>query len=252
MNWFSPSKTEKEAPIAEERRGKFIVIDGTDGSGKATQTNLLIDTLKDEGYDVAMADFPQYGNRSASMVEDYLINNKYGDVNPYAASTFYAIDRFDASFQIRKWLGEGKIVISNRYVTANAGHQGGKITDDHERLKFFRWLHHLEYVIFGIPRPDLNIILRVPAEVAQELAKRKWEEQKEYMNGKKTDIHEADINHLKNAERTYLQIATLFPNTKLIECIQGDRLLSPQSVHNKVWELVRRIALKNRLPVLED
>src|SRR3989344_1407856 len=144
-----------------KQRGKFIVIDGTDGSGKATQTNLLLEELKTSGYEVEMTDFPQYGTKSAGLIEEYL-NGKYGKVGPEAASIFYAIDRFDASFKVRQWLDEGKIVISNRYVTANAGHQGGKIDDYHDRVKFFRWLDNLEYKIFAIPKPDLNVILHMP------------------------------------------------------------------------------------------
>lgn len=236
-------------------RGRFIVIDGTDGSGKATQTNLLVEELKLNGYDVVVTDFPQYGQKSAGAVEEYL-NGKYGQVNPRAASVFYAIDRFDASFKIRKWLEEGRIIVSNRYVTANAGHQGGKISDEAERMKYFKWLNDLEYNIFGIPKPDLNIILHMPAEIAQKLVDQKSAEQREYAGGKKRDLHEADLSHLKNAERVYLEIAKLFPNTRLVECaIRNPQskadiscILTPQEVHNKVWELARRIALKGIKP----
>ena len=228
---------------AVKQRGRFIVIDGTDGSGKATQTELLLEELKIAGYEVEMTDFPQYGTKSAGLIEEYL-NGKYGQVGPEAASIFYAIDRFDASFKIRQWLDEGKIIISNRYVTANAGHQGGKIADDVDRMKFFRWLDNLEYNIFGIPKPDLNIILHMPAEMAQKLVDKKSEKVREYANGKKRDLHEADIKHLKNAEKVYLEISKLFPNTKLVECVNKGELLSPKEVGNKVWELVRRIVLK--------
>ena len=110
-------------------RGKLIVIEGTDGSGKGTQTGLLIKRLKKEGYKVMIADFPQYGQRSATMTEDYL-NGKYGSaehVGAYRASIFYACDRFDASFKMREWLKDGGIIISNRYVSASMGHQAGKI-----------------------------------------------------------------------------------------------------------------------------
>lgn len=227
----------------ESVKGRFIVIDGTDGSGKATQTNLLVDELKLSGYQVEMTDFPQYGTKSAGLIEEYL-NGKYGQVGPEAASIFYAIDRFDASFKIREWLKEGKVVISNRYVTANAGHQGGKIADDIDRLKFFKWLDNLEYNIFGIPKPDLNIILHMPAEMAQKLVDKKSADDRKYVNGKKRDLHEADIKHLKNAEKVYIEISKLFPNTKLVECVNHGKLLAPEEVHNKVWELVRRIALK--------
>lgn len=230
--------------------GKFIVLDGTDGAGKATQTKLLIETLRAAGYEVESANFPQYGSKSAGMIEEYL-NGKYGEVNPYAASMFYAVDRFDASFKIRQWLSEGKIIVSNRYVTANAGHQGGKIANSEERVAFFKWLDHLEYTVFGIPKPDLNIILHIPAEVAQRLVDFKEDLTRVYVGGNKRDIHEADLVHLKNAEKVYLEIAQLFPNTKLIDCMDVGRLLTPQEVHNKVWELVRRIALKGILPPLQ-
>jgi dTMP kinase len=102
-------------------KGKFIVIDGTDGSGKATQTELLVKRLEAEGYAVVMADFPRYGERSAMLVEDYL-NGKFGsaqEVGPYRGSIFFACDRYAASFQIKQWLEEGKLIISNRYVSAN-------------------------------------------------------------------------------------------------------------------------------------
>lgn len=237
----------KNKKAASVQKGRFIVIDGTDGSGKATQTDLLVNELKVNGYPVEMTDFPQYGTKSAGLIEEYL-NGKYGQVGPEAASIFYAIDRFDASFKIRQWLAEGKIVISNRYVTANAGHQGGKISDDIDRLKYFKWLDNLEYNIFNIPKPDLNIILHMPAEMAQKLVDKKSAATRTYVNGKKRDLHEADIHHLKNAEKVYLQIAKLFPNTKLVECIYQGKLLSPGDVHNKVWELVRRIALKDIKP----
>ncbi len=237
----------KKSKKPERQKGKFIVIDGTDGTGKTTQTQMLLDTLKSEGYEVEITDFPQYGNKSAGMIEEYL-NGKYGQVGPEAASIFYAIDRFDASFKIREWLNNGKIVISNRYVTANAGHQGGKIHDEVERLRFFRWLDNLEYNIFAIPKPDLNIILHMPAEMAQKLVDKKSVDSRIYANGKKRDLHEADIKHLKNAEKVYLQIAKLFPNTKLVECVILGKLLSPPEVNNKVWELVRRIALKDIKP----
>lgn len=234
-------KKKKEEVV---QRGRLVVIDGSDGSGKGTQTKMLIDTLKLEGYDVEVMDFPQYGQKSAGLVEEYL-NGKYGQVSPKAASIFYAIDRFDASFKLREWLKAGKIVVSNRYVTASAGHQGGKISDHTERLKFFRWLSNLEYEIYNIPKPDLNVILHVPAEIAQQLVDKKAASERAYAGGKKRDLHEADLEHLKNAEKVFLEITALFPNTKLVECVENGKLLTPQEVQNKIWQLVRRIALKD-------
>ena len=117
--------------------GKFIVLDGTDGCGKATQTERLVDRLKDEGHSVFMLDFPQYGERSATLVEDYL-NGRFGsaeEVGPYRASIFYACDRFVASAEARERIRNGEICISNRYVSASMGHQTGKIADSLERDK---------------------------------------------------------------------------------------------------------------------
>ncbi|MCX6765054.1 MAG: deoxynucleoside kinase, partial [Candidatus Nealsonbacteria bacterium] len=146
--------------------GKFIVIEGIDGSGKATQANLLAEEFKRQGYVVEKIDFPQYGKKSAGSVEEYL-NGKYGpseEVGPYRASVFYACDRYDLGFTIKKWLSEGKIVISDRYVSSNVGHQGGKIKDEKEWEKFVDWLYNLEYGIFQIPKPDVVFLLKTSAD----------------------------------------------------------------------------------------
>lgn len=220
--------------------GKFIVIDGTDGSGKTTQFNLLVDKLKAEGYDVEVADFPQYNTKSAGLVEEYL-GGKYGtadEVTPYQSSIFYAVDRFDASFKIREWLKAGKIVVSNRYVSASLGHQGGKITNPLERKVFFNWLYELEYNIFNIPKPDLSFILHVEAEIAQEMAKNRHRED---WVGKTRDIHEEDLNHLRKAEEVYLEIAKSFPDFRLIKCTREGQVLNRDEIHQLVWIYTNQI-----------
>jgi dTMP kinase len=173
----------------EKKRGLFIVLDGIDGSGKATQTKILINRLKKGGHRVEEIDFPQYGQKSAALVEEYL-SGKFGtaeEVGPFRASIFFACDRYAASNQIRKWLRAGKIVIANRYTAANMGHQGGKIEKSSERKKYFQWLYNLEYKIFGIPKPDINLILHVEASIAQKLALQK--RKKIYLKNRKADIH---------------------------------------------------------------
>jgi dTMP kinase len=239
---FVPSPAEELDPreAITMAKGKFIVLDGTDGSGKTTQFKLLVEALKNLGYQVEHADFPQYGKKSAGPVEEYL-NGRYGQINPHAGSILYAVDRFDASFQIRQWLDEGKIVISNRYVTANAGHQGGKIDTDDERAIFFGWLKELEYNIFKIPQPDLNIILHVPAHIAQELVDKKPDEMRIYAEGKKRDIHEADLDHLKKAEKVFLQVHEHFPNTELVACFEDGKLMSIEEIHKIVLDKVRKV-----------
>ncbi|MCK5459541.1 dTMP kinase [Candidatus Parcubacteria bacterium] len=221
--------------------GKFIIIDGIDGSGKATQVNIIINRLKQLGYQVEIADFPQYGTKSAGLVEEYL-NGKYGGpkkVGPYIASIFYAADRYDASFKIKKWLKEGKVVISNRYVAANMAHQGSKIADKNEQKKYLKWLYDLEYSIFKIPHPDLNIILHVDADIAQKLVDEK--EGRDYIDKKKRDIHEDDIGHLKNAEQVYLKIASAFPDFILIECVKNRQMMSRKKINELIWKKIIKI-----------
>jgi len=227
-------KKKKDKP-----QGKLVVIDGIDGSGKSTQRELLRLELELNGFETESIHFPRHGEPTAYFVDKYL-KGKYGDVNPYAASVFYAVDRFDASAQIKKWLKAGKIVLSDRYVTANAGHQGCKILDTEERMKFFKWLDNLEYGIMGLPKPDLNIILNIPYLTAHRLLENRKSEENIIDN-----IHEKSLTHLRLAQQVYIQIGKMFPNTKIVECVEGKNILSPQEIHNKVWDLVRRIALKD-------
>lgn len=222
-------------------KGKLIVIDGGDGSGKATQTMLLSDRLKNEGYDVIMLDFPQYGKSSAYFVEQYL-NGKYGkadDVSAKTASMFYALDRFDSKNKLLNSLKSGKIIISNRYVSSNAGHQGGKIKDSKKREEFLDWLNELEFGILGLPEPDLNIYLYVPWKIGKKLVDKK--EYRNYINGGKRDIHEADNNHLKNTEESYMHLAKNKKNWETINCMKNLELSSKKEVHELVYKQVKNL-----------
>ncbi len=231
-------------------KGKFIVIEGIDGSGKNTQKNLLVKKLKDLDYEVEMIDFPQYGKKSAGLVENYL-NGKYGsseDVGPYRASIFYACDRYDISLKIRKWLQEGKTVIADRYTASNMGHQGGKIEDKEEREKYLKWLYDFEYKLLSIPEPDLNIILKVSPEFSMKMANKiedkvKIKKREAYLgDSTKQDLHEKDKNHLTNTLASYLKLLEEYPEKfKLVECLDGDSLLSPEVIHKKVWNLIQEI-----------
>jgi dTMP kinase len=225
-------------------KGKLIVIAGIDGSGKATQADLLVKRLKEEDYDVVTTDFPQYGKYSATFIEKYL-NGEFGtanEVGPYRASIFYAIDRYAASKQMYKWLEEGKIIVSNRYVSANKGHQASKIKDKDKRERFLEWLDNLEYNIFKIPKPDINILLNIPPEIGQQLVDKK--RSREYIGGKKRDIHEADIGHLKGAAEVYLELVEKYDNWVRIDCVREGRLLSKEEIAKKVWEKVETLVKK--------
>ncbi len=224
-------------------KGKLIVFCGTDGSGKATQIKLLAEKIKKEGYDVEFADFPQYGQRSATLVEDYL-NGKFGDaksVGPYRASIFFAVDRYEASFKIKEWLNQGKIVISNRYVSANMGHQTGKIRDKEERDKFLEWLKNLEFNIFEIPKPNKNILFYMPPEISQKLVDKK--DLRDYIGGKKRDLHEEDLQHLKDAAEAYLYVAKKY-NWDIIDCAPNGILRTKEDISNELWRIIQPHLIK--------
>lgn len=222
--------------------GQLIAIEGTDGSGKGTQIALLADRLRSEGRSVSTFAFPQYGKKSAGLVEEYL-NGAYGkpdNIDPYAGSLFFALDRFDASSKIREAVERGDIVLLDRYLDSNVGHQGGKIRDESQREKYAAWLYDLEFRILKNPRPDITLVIHVPPSVGQELIKKKT--QRAYIEGGKThDMHEDDLTHLLHAEEAFLWLVRRSPNThKLIESY-SDRLLTPQEVHEKVWDAILKV-----------
>jgi dTMP kinase len=219
-------------------QGKLIVIEGGDGSGKATHLKLALEHLKEIGREVEVFDFPQYGTKSAGPVEEYL-NGKYGDlheVSPYAASLLYAVDRFDASRKIQRVLGAGNLVLSNRYVLSNAAHQGVKIKDPAERQKFWKWLEELEYGTLELPRPNLTIFLHVPADIGYGLVAKKSE--RTHLHGKQRDIHEANLPYLKEVEAMYVELAKKDPTITTIECAPQGVLLSIETIGLKVSEVI--------------
>ena len=223
--------------------GRFIVIDGTDGSGKGTQTARLHERLVAAGHDVLLVDFPRYGHPAACFVERYL-RGEYGDldaVDAYRASTFYALDRFDAAREIREALDRGAVVVSNRYVSANKGHQMAKIADAHERRRFLDWVNELEYGVLGVPKPDLSILLHVPADIGFELVAKK--DERAYLNGRTRDLHESDREHLRAAEAAFLSLVTLDTAERwtLVECVEAGRLLSVEEVERRVWAVVQPV-----------
>lgn len=218
--------------------GTFIVVEGADGSGKGTQFELLAERLRQAGHEVVTCDFPQYDQESSYFVRQYL-NGKYGtadEVGPYTGSLFYALDRYEAAPKIREALEQGKVVLANRYVGSNMAHQGTKFAHAEERRGYFIWLDNLEFEMLRIPRPTLSFVLRVPAEIAQQLVDQK--ETRSYTN-KKRDLHEADLNHLKQALAVYDDMTQLFPKDfTRIDCVRDNRLLDISTVNDLLWQKV--------------
>lgn len=224
--------------------GSFIVIEGSDGSGKTTQFKLLAERLKAVGYEIEVFKFPQYDNDSSFFVKKYL-NGDYGpasSISPYTATLFYALDRFEASARIKKALTEGKIVICDRYVGSNMAHQGGKFTDPVEQRGFFVWEDSLEYQLLGLPRPTVNIFLKVPAEMSVSLAANDKNRQSRNYTTKPSDEHEKDIEHLKKSVDTFDLLCQLFPSDfKAIECVRNEKLLSIPDINDLIWNVVKPI-----------
>lgn len=228
----------KDVGGAKSQKGVFIVIEGTDGSGKGTQFKILVEKLKDSGYDVATFDFPQYDQPSAFFITEYL-NGRYGsaeEVGPYTASIFYALDRYQASDSIRQALNDSKVVIANRFTGSNMAHQGTKFDSKEERDGYFLWLDAIEFKMLNIPRPDINIVLQVPADIAQSNVDQK--DARGYTD-KKRDIHEADINHLRKSVEVYNDLCNLFPNDFYqIDCVRGNKMMSIDQISELIHQTI--------------
>jgi thymidylate kinase/thymidylate synthase ThyX len=224
--------------------GLFVVIEGTDGSGKGTQFEILKERLEKAGYDVSTFDFPQYDQPSSYFVKEYL-NGEYGtaeEVGPYTGSLFYALDRYEASSKIREALEAGKIVLANRFSGSNMAHQGTKFEYPEERRGYFIWNDNLEFEMLKIPRPDKNIVLRVPADIAQKLVDQK--EKRSYTD-KKRDLHEADINHMRLSVEVYDDLCQLFPKDfQRVDCVRNGELLSIETISDLIWETITPILPK--------
>ena len=218
--------------------GRLIVLDGIDGCGKKTQTGLLVEKLKKEGCKVKSIDFPRYYDNFFGKFIGECLAGKHGDfvkLSPKIASVLYAADRFESAKQIKGWLDKGYTVVTDRYVSANQIHQGGKIADSSQRRKFLQWLQQMEFEIFQIPQPDVVIFLKVPVKVAQSLLNNNQHSKKRYNHGKK-DAHEKDVNHLQNAHRSALSLLRENNNWLSVTCAPQGKMLSKEKIATLVWE----------------
>ena len=223
--------------------GKLIVIEGTDSSGKETQTKRLFEKLEEKGLKVKKISFPNYDSPACEPVKMYLAG-AFGEdamkVNPYPVSTMYAIDRY-ASFKTdwEKFHNEDGIIVTDRYVTSNMVHQASKIKDLDEKKQYLNWLEDLEYEKMGIPRPDLVIFLNMPTDMAIRL----MAERKNKITGEeKKDIHERDKEYLKESHANACKIANIY-NWKEIKCNDGERIKTIEEIGEEVFSLVEEVVL---------
>ena len=216
-------------------RGKLIVLEGTDGSGKATQARLLAQHLAREGRAFREIDFPRYGNPFAEPAKLYLdgaLGAHAGDVNAYAASVLYAVDRF-ASYK-EDWGGAyeaGELILANRYTTSNAVHQASKLPAG-EREAYLRWLFDLEYHRMGLPAPDLVIYLDLPTELSEAMLRKRQQ-----ATGTHADIHEQDEDYLRACRDNARSIARQLGWT-VVRCDRDGAVRPPEDIHREIWDLV--------------
>jgi len=251
------------------KKGKLIVVEGTDGSGKTVQTGLLTERLSKEGYQVQMTDFPQYGKSFfADMIEKYLkgefgwpqelrdhlkkhprlsekssasdnLESRPNEVDPYLTSLLYAGDRWEAGGQMHRWLDDGDIIISNRYVCSNMAHQGAKISDAVARKKFYKWIEELEHEVYAVPRADFTIYLHVPVDISRELIKTRLRESEGLKS--KMDLHEEDTGYLKRVRDAYVELAASDSNWCAIECVENDQIKPKKGISEEIWHAISRI-----------
>jgi len=226
-------------------KGKLIVIDGSDGVGKATQTKLLVERLRKDKIPVATLDFPQYESNFFGKLVGGCLAGKYGNfvaLDPHIASVLYAADRFESKAKIEKWLAEGKVVVLDRYVSANQMHQGGKIRDARARKNFLVWLDQMEHGVFGLPRPDLILCLHLPLDMSlQLLSKKTATDKKTYLGkGVAKDTVESDARYLLNAQEGALRLVKAHNNWQKVTCAHKDAILPREDIHERIWAIVRK------------
>ena len=218
--------------------GKLIVIEGTDGSGKSTQFRLLTEHLSQDRIAFEQQVFPQYSQPSSALIKMYL-GGEFGshpaDVNAYAASTFYAVDRYASYKKVwGKWYEQGGLVVSDRYTTSNAVHQTSKEPEE-KRKDFLKWLYELEYDHMGLPRPDLVLYLDVPTDFTEMLLR-----SREAATGTHADIHEQDEAYLKSCRDAAREIVRDCGWT-VIRCARDDEPRTVEDIHDEVYRTVRAL-----------
>ena len=216
---------------------KLIVIEGTDNAGKATQTKLLCERLVQEGVRVGTMDFPRYTQNTFGKLIKESLMGQHGDFlqkDPRVASVLYAADRFESKAMLQELLENNDVVVLDRYVSANMVHQGAKIDNEEERKEFLLWLEHVEYGIFGLPKPNLTVVLSVSIEHREAILAQMVEK------GEKTaDLAEKDKEHQERVASCVEWLATIRPNWSTIQCSAGDDLRSREDIHEELFSILK-------------
>ena len=217
--------------------GKLIVIEGTDGSGKSTQFKLLTERLSQEGHAFQQLEFPQYSEPSSALIKMYLggeFGTKPSDVNAYAASAFYAVDRYASYKKVwGQWYENGGLVVSGRYTTSNAVHQASKEPEE-KRAEFLKWLYEFEYDRLGLPCPDLTIYLDVPTDYTEKMMRKR-----EADTNTSADIHEKDLAYLATCRRCGKAAAEFYGWT-VIDCVRDGAMRTIEDIHEEIYRHITK------------
>ena len=217
--------------------GKLIVIEGTDGSGKSTQFKKLTERVTAEGIAFQKLVFPQYSEPSSALIRMYLggeFGSNPSDVNAYAASAFFAVDRYASYKKVwSTWYDNGGLILSDRYTTSNAVHQASKEPDEN-RQDFWKWLYEFEYDKLGMPAPDLVIYLDVPTDFSEKMMRKREQD-----TNTTADIHEQDLSYLATCRETG-RAAAQYYGWQIIDCVKDDQMRSIEDIHEEIYRLVRQ------------
>lgn len=228
-----------------KRQGVLLVLEGTDGSGKSVQVERLKEKLEARGEEVAVYDFPQYEKTFFGRKVGEYLNGKFGgleDMHPFLPALLFALDRWQVREEMDKDLQKGKVVICNRYMSSNLAHGGAKLEEGKEVEEYIREMERVEFEVLGIPKPDWEIVLAVPAQISQKLVEKKGE--RSYVKGK--DMAEEDVEHQKKALKIYHWLVENRDRYRLVECMKEEELLSIEEVADKVWQVAEKELGKRR------
>ena len=215
-------------------KGKYIVIEGTDSSGKETQSKLIEKRLNEKGIKCIRFSFPMYETPTGKIVEDCYLGHNHkslfeegaSNVDPYVASLYYAADRKYNMKKIMEYYNKGYYIIFDRYTTSNLAYQGSKIDNKDDRFYMYEWIDRLEYWLLKIPKPDLTIYLHVPIDVTLKL-----------IEGRKKDDNEKDVNYLEKSEKAYLELAGLYGWSK-IECTENGEMRRVTDINDDILKMI--------------
>lgn len=217
-------------------KGKLIVIEGCDSSGKATQGKLLVKNLQERGMNVVYLSFPMYDSPTGKIIAGPILGKEEVSpcffpegirLDPYIACLYYAADRKYNIPKVEKYLEEGYYVVLDRYISSNMAHQGSKIIDPDERFHMYQWIDKLEYWLLALPKPDQTIFLHMPYQMSMKLSKERGHQ----------DLAEKNEEHLQNTEKTYVELSELYHWDK-VECVIDGRLRSKEEIQQEILDKV--------------